>query len=126
MFDGGDRCLPQVATNHCTNCTCHFLETCAAGYHPAVGDGYCNDETNIQQCNFDGGDCCGVCVNSDLCTNCFCLGDLVSMRPNALIGDGVCHYNLNNFDCSYDGGDCIGSNDSGTVLAKRNITGTVL
>ena len=26
-----------------------------------VGDGYCNDELNIAECNFDGGDCCGHC-----------------------------------------------------------------
>ena len=23
-----------------------------------VGDGYCDDETNSENCNYDGGDCC--------------------------------------------------------------------
>ena len=26
-----------------------------------VGNGYCDDEMNIAECNFDGGDCCGQC-----------------------------------------------------------------
>ena len=50
-------------------------EICAIGkelnneYHPLVGDGFCNEETNNEICNFDGGDCCGDCVNKDHCTN---------------------------------------------------------
>ena len=26
-----------------------------------IGNGYCDDEMNITECNFDGGDCCGHC-----------------------------------------------------------------
>ena len=37
-----------------------------------IGDGFCNDETNIADCNYDGGDCC-VNINKDLCFNCDCL-----------------------------------------------------
>ena len=28
-----------------------------------VGNGVCNDETNIAGCNYDGGDCCGPDVS---------------------------------------------------------------
>ena len=49
-YDNGDCCLTNLITDRCTNCTCHLLETCAAGFlPPRVGDGYCNDDTNIQQ-----------------------------------------------------------------------------
>ena len=37
-----------------------------------VGNGYCNDEANIVECNYDGGDCCGVCGNKDYCVECLC------------------------------------------------------
>ena len=80
-YDGGDCCLSLVITDYCTNCTCHLLETCAAGFlPPSVGDGFCNDDTNTQQCNFDGGDCC-VNVNTDFCSNCSCSGSGVITSP---------------------------------------------
>ena len=28
-----------------------------------VGNGFCEEETNISECNFDGGDCCGPDVS---------------------------------------------------------------
>ena len=37
-----------------------------------MGDGYCDDETNNEACNFDGGDCCGDIVYTDFCWDCFC------------------------------------------------------
>ena len=39
-----------------------------------VGDGYCDDETNIAECSYDGGDCCGLNVNRKFCRTCKCLG----------------------------------------------------
>ena len=43
-------------------------EACAAGFIPSlVGDGFCNDETNIFECGFDGGDCCSSYVNTYNC-----------------------------------------------------------
>jgi hypothetical protein len=41
---------------------------------PWIGDGYCNDASNIEDCHFDGGDCC---LNNDniiliYCTICRC------------------------------------------------------
>ena len=52
-----------------------------------IGDGYCNDETNIPDCNYDGGDCCGSsCVNKEFCIDCLCLDD-----GNYLLADRICH-----------------------------------
>ena len=43
---------------------CLFLEW--------VGDGICDDSTNIQKCYYDGGDCCNKTTNFDFCTECIC------------------------------------------------------
>ena len=51
---------------------CLHQETCSARFHPLVGDGFCNDWTNNEACNYDGGDCCKLPVNKDLCSNCEC------------------------------------------------------
>ena len=39
-----------------------------------IGDGFCNDENNIEDCNYDGGDCCGISVKKNFCVNCTCTG----------------------------------------------------
>ena len=75
-----------------------------------VGDGFCNDETNIVECNFDGGDCCGSCINRDHCIHCTCIGNVTGNGvPNALVGDGFCSDETNNVHCYYDGLDCCRS-----------------
>ena len=38
-----------------------------------IGDGYCDDVTNNQYCNYDGGDCCGAAINTQYCSVCQCL-----------------------------------------------------
>ena len=42
---------------------------CQLGF---INDGICNDENNVEECNYDGGDCCGSCINTDNCTECLC------------------------------------------------------
>lgn len=85
-YDGGDCCsFDGINTERCTECVCHLQETCAAGMHPNVGDGFCNEEINIHECNYDGGDCC---ANADL------------------IANGICNDESNHKTCMYDGGDC--------------------
>ena len=37
-----------------------------------IEDGFCDDETNNEDCRFDGGDCCGYCANQDHCLDCTC------------------------------------------------------
>ena len=85
IYDDGECCDLNANTDFCSECACHLVETCAAGYHPLVENGFCNDETNIADCNYDGGDCCS--------------------NPN-MIGDGICHDETNYPDCVFDGGDC--------------------
>ena len=72
-------------TSSCSECACHLIETCAAGYHPLVGNGFCDDGTNIAECEYDGGDCCS--------------------NPN-MVGNGFCNDETNHLGCNYDGGDC--------------------
>ena len=38
-----------------------------------VGNGFCNDEANTENCNYDNGDCCGSCVVTTNCIECACL-----------------------------------------------------
>ena len=38
-----------------------------------VGDGICDDITNIIECDYDGGDCCMSDVITEFCTECLCL-----------------------------------------------------
>ena len=50
------------------------------------GDGYCNDENNVNSCDYDGGDCCNNNNNipGTLCSECPCLDpnvDTTTPRP---------------------------------------------
>ena len=31
-----------------------------------IGDGFCDDPTNNNECNYDGGDCCGSDINTQV------------------------------------------------------------
>ena len=74
-----------------------------------VGDGFCNDETNIVACNYDGGDCCLNTINSEHCSNCTCYNlELCAIGFHPLVGDGLCNDGTNIEECNYDGGDCCG------------------
>ena len=69
----GDCCGYNVNTDLCSDCKCYVNETCVAGTHPLVGDGFCNDETNNENCNYDGGECCSTCTSTSKCAECACL-----------------------------------------------------
>ena len=107
-YDGGDCCGHNINTKYCTECKCLHQETCLAGVnHALVGNGFCNDETNIPECNYDGGDCCGPCIDLEYCSECACFGGMLTDGiTNPLIGNGICNDAMNNETCSYDGGDC--------------------
>ena len=75
----------NVMTDYCSECACYGQGTCAAGYHPLVGNGFCDDDTNIAECNYDDGDCCS--------------------NPN-MVDNGFCNDETNQPECNYDGGDC--------------------
>ena len=59
-----------------------------------TGNSICNDETNVAGCNFDGGDCC-VNINTDYCSECNCLGSGVITTP------GYPGYYENNLDLTW-------------------------
>ena len=50
-----------------------FICIPVAGNLSGIGNGYCDDENNNDECNFDGGDCCLDNVLTDYCTKCQCL-----------------------------------------------------
>ena len=76
-----------------------------------VGDGFCQDSVNNDQCNFDGGDCCGSCINTKYCMDCECNGKHSNDEQvnNPFVADAVCQDENNNAGCNFDGGDCCGS-----------------
>ena len=76
-----------------------------------VGDGFCNDETNNEICNYDGGDCCLYVNNIDQCSNCICyFEEFCATGFHPLVGDGICNDETNIAACKYDKGDCCLSN----------------
>ena len=76
-----------------------------------VGDGFCNDETNSEICNYDGGDCCLDMNDTNHCSDCTCyFEEFCATGFHPSIGDGLCNDDTNIDKCGYDGGDCCLSN----------------
>ena len=53
-YDGGDCCGSNVNTGWCIECYC--IADCS-GPFALIGNGFCDDETNVSECHFDGLDC---------------------------------------------------------------------
>ena len=105
-YDGGDCCIVNANIISCFECVCHLIEMCTVGYHPLVGNGLCNDATNVAGC-YDGGECCEYDSNYDLCTDCLCFHqEMCGAGVHPLVGDGFCNDETNNLECTYDSGDC--------------------
>ncbi len=65
--------------------TDHAGTMTACSYPNDVGDDFCDDVTNIDECNFDGGDCCSskkhLTPNPHLfCSDCHCKGQKKKVR----------------------------------------------
>ena len=90
----------------CSECKCKTGDTDKIT-NARVGNGFCNDDTNIDRCNFDDGDCCGTCVNSKYCSECECIGENSGIT-NAFLDNDICEDELNHGDCMFDGLDCCG------------------
>ena len=56
-------------------------------YSDWIGDGECDDITNIAECNFDGNDCCQEPLIEGSCLDCQCL--VMHMHNVVVIGFGV-------------------------------------
>ena len=77
----------EMIESHPTITICPFLEQCESKTNNSpcqggnyVGDGYCDDDFNNEQCNWDGGDCCGDNVNRQWCRYCNCNYDLIPAK----------------------------------------------
>jgi len=94
-----------------------FSTTPEGGCRPDwIGDQYCDDMNNNEECEWDGGDCCQGDDAMDgwdqYCSNCQCLDPSEGgCRPN-WIGDGYCDDTNNNEECEWDGGDCCQGDDA--------------
>ena len=91
-------------------------DTCPLEFKAALGDGFCHDELNIEDCQYDGGDCCKPVVFDNACTECRCweTGDVKPLEHAAcplefFVEDGFCEDESNIPQCGYDGGDCCGA-----------------
>ena len=129
-YDGGDCCGNCVNAKFCIECVCSdetptntWIQRDATS-NPLVGDGYCEDEMNNENCNYDGGDCCGACINRNYCEDCECLG-LQSENgtvQNPLVGNGFCNDETNILECNFDAFDCCGYNGSVNTADCTNCT----
>ncbi|CAM9810371.1 unnamed protein product, partial [Ectocarpus sp. 12 AP-2014] len=138
-YDGGDccECTCQAVEDDDYKCgpTYQCLDPTASCYgdegsnpYPScedivlVGNGYCDLDSNIEECGYDGGDCCectcedewAICGPNYACIDpdASCFGDEGSNpfplcdQSVGLLGDGYCSLDANKEDCGYDGGDC--------------------
>ena len=64
-----------------------------AGNSSRIGNGYCDDENNNDECNFDGGDCCLTSPNTDYCSECTChhKATCAAGVTHGLVGDAFCN-----------------------------------
>ena len=86
----------------------------------SVGDGFCDDYTNVIECNYDGGDCC-MGIKGFFCIQCVCKDTytgypVLTTEPEVCdveeskLGDGVCDPEAaGSYSCDYDAGDCSGT-----------------
>ena len=88
--------------------------------HPHwIGDSFCDEKTNVADCDYDGGDCCGYNVNTDFCSDCNChINETCVAGTHPLVGDGFCNDETNNENCNYDGGECCSTCTSTSKCAK--------
>ena len=89
------------------------------------GDGFCDDEANIELCDYDDLDCCNLELDRSLCSECFCYGPLIedssdcfNIIINPEIGDGHCNPELNKLEFYFDAGDCCLGNVTRKVIIK--------
>ena len=69
-------CPDHLACGEDEECVDPPHSSCPEWADPSwIGDGYCNDETNIEGCDYDGGDCCGSNVVKRSCELCICHND---------------------------------------------------
>ena len=72
LVKSGRKCLKIVCIKRQKNWDCvHMVYECPSA-EAWVGNGKCDDETNIPECDYDGGDCCMDPYVQGFCTICVC------------------------------------------------------
>lgn len=122
-FDEGDCCLQSqdLSLEFCTTCAClqtTSLDNCSSSSIGFIGDLYCDDENNNEECLFDAGDCCPINPLTQFCSECACLHgdgsiayylDEDQAQPLCIeswFQDGFCDDFNNKKFCLYDHQDC--------------------
>ena len=130
-YDGGDCCDPYSFFFMCHHCVCFNMpnldvfgegfiddeppKRCESKQKSRIANGICEDDVNVEECDYDGGDCCSQDSNINFCDDCLCIQphnevteEWVSQCPwyPWLVGDGNCDDFLNHQGCYHDKGDC--------------------
>ena len=96
-----------------------------------TNDGYCDDEANIEECNYDFDDCCHWENDFSLCQDCFCKTPPINYSINYFqkmldleiiyltFGDGKCDVLLNTQEYFFDAGDCCYDQSSVCIKSDR-------
>ncbi|CAM9986910.1 unnamed protein product [Ectocarpus sp. 6 AP-2014] len=102
---GGFQCVDPAAL--CVNdddITVDLVENCG-GDVGIIGDGFCDEENNIAECNYDGGDCCEcTCVGQTTDDYLGCNAEFSCVDPSAPCGPGPVDEPTTGFSCSGDAG----------------------
>jgi len=115
---------PGPTTQGPTNGPTEAPGNCNAGW---IGDNYCDDINNTEECQYDGGDCCQENPAEgwdNYCEACECLDapEPTTQAPteapvNCAVpqwaGDNFCDDENNNPECGFDGGDCCDNTGEG-------------
>ena len=124
-FDNGE-CCGQADLSACEDCICkdpdntELRNIVKCKYPFFRGNGKCDDENNIAECQWDGGDCCGCSMKKGFCTECQCKDQSMLAMENSpdwccvqsKLNDGICHVENNNEGCFYDSLDCCGEEET--------------
>ena len=68
-----------------------------------IGNGECNPELDIEECEYDGQDCVTTTTSTTIVTQGTPCPDW------SLVQNGICDKETNMPQCVYDGGDCLGN-----------------
>ena len=77
-------CEWDSANHQCVN-----KGECLNGSPQYIGDNFCDDNNNNENCNFDGGDCCLENVNTQYCSECQCMVSMAAMGQCTCINERI-------------------------------------
>ena len=79
-ISGPKFCANSSTTSASTGTSSTTIILGGCEYPNWIGDDFCDDQNNNEDCEWDGGDCCGSNVNTEYCDDCDCVD------PNANSG----------------------------------------